>query len=94
MFFGSKFDEMLDREVEVTDSQTEAVIEGVLLLIANHPKAKLLVDYDKEIMIILPKEERVSQELSKELINLGWENLEYKPWMWQFKVEGAVAEYY
>lgn len=84
--------QMLD--TEVTDTQTENIVEGILLLVTNYPKAKLLVDYDKEIMMILPKEERVSEELSTELVSLGWENLKYKPWMWPFKVEGYVADYY
>ncbi len=81
-------------EINPTDKQTRQVIQGILFLITNYPEVKLLIDYDKEIMMILPKKIRVSDDKREVLVRLGWENLEYKPWMWQFKVDGAVADYY
>lgn len=82
------------RQINPTDKQTREIVQGILFLITNYPEAKLLVDYDNEIIMILPKETRVPDDEREVLVRLGWENLEYKPWMWQFQVEGYVAEYY
>lgn len=81
-------------DINPTDKQTREIVQGILFLITNYPEVKLLVDYDKEIMMILPKEIRVSNDEREVLIGLGWDNLTYKPWMWQFRVDGYVAEYY
>jgi hypothetical protein len=78
----------------MTDKQTKNISQGINLLLCYYPETKLLVDYDKEIVMILPKDIRLEDHLGITLKRLGWENLEYYPYMWQYKVEGDVAEYY
>ena len=43
----------------------------------------------------LPYKDRVvAKELEDKLISLGWKHLEFVPWMWEYRVEGSVYDYY
>ena len=77
------------------DTQTKNITQGINLLLSYYPEAKLLVGYDQEIVMTLPYKDRiVAKELEDKLINLGWKHLKFIPWMWQYRVEGSVYDYY
>lgn len=77
------------------DTQTKNVSQGINLMLSYYPEAKLLVGYDQDIVMVLPYSERVvSKELEDKLVSLGWEHLEYIPWMWEYRTEGSVYGYY
>ena len=67
------------------DTQTKNITQGINLLLSYYPKAKLLIGYDQEILMILPYKDRVvAKELEDTLISLGWKHLEFIPWMWEY----------
>lgn len=78
----------------IPDTQTKNISQGINLLLCYYPEAKLLVGYDQEIVVVLPYTERVTENVSDTLKLLGWEHLEFLPWMWQYRAEGYVYDYY
>ena len=79
---------------DITDKQTKNISQGINLLLCYYPEAKLIVGYDQEIVMVLPYNERVTENVSNTLKLLGWGHLEFLPWMWEYKAEGCVADYY
>ena len=83
--------ELVSEENSEVDTQTKNITQGINLLLSYYPEAKLLTGYDQEIVVILPyKDIVVAKELEDKLISL----LEFVPWMWEYRVEGSVYDYY
>ena len=87
--------ELVSEENKKIDTQTKNITQGINLLLSYYPEAKLLTGYDQEIVMILPYKDRVvARELEDKLISLGWKHLEFVPWMWEYRVEGSIYNYY
>ena len=86
--------ELVSEENREVDTQTKNITQGINLLLSYYPEAKLLTGYEQEIVMILPyKDTVVAEELEHTLVSLGWEHLEFVPWMWEYRVEGSIYDY-